>query len=123
MSTPETSRTGTGAYVLAAIGALLIMAALVALTRQFTTPAPLGADRAAERKKALAELRGEEHTTLTTYGWQDKTREIVRLPIARAVELTLQTGDAAALRKDRLARLEKATAAPPKAPEQPSAFE
>jgi len=123
VSNPEPSKTGTGAYVLAAIGALLIMAALVALTRQFTAPAPLGADRAAERKKALAELRGEEHTAMTTYGWQDKTRDIVRLPVARAIELTLQTADAAALRKDRMARLEKATAAPPKAPEQPSQFE
>jgi hypothetical protein len=54
-----TARGATRPGLEAAIGAMLIMAALVALTRQFTAPAPLGADRGAERTKALAELRGE----------------------------------------------------------------
>jgi hypothetical protein len=124
VSTEKTSKTSLAAYVIAAVGALLIMAALVSLMKKYTTPAPLGAARAEERKKALTDLRGEEKTALTSYAWQDKGREIVRLPIDRAVELTLQkANDPEGLRKDRLARLAKATAEAPKAPEKPSAFE
>jgi hypothetical protein len=124
VSTEKTSKTGLAAYVIAALGALLIMAALVALMKKYTTSAPLGAGRAAERKKALTDLRGEEKTALTTYAWQDKGREIVRLPIERAMELSLQkASDPEGARKDRLARLAKATAEAPKAPEKPSQFE
>lgn len=124
MSTEKTSKTGLAAYVIAALGALLIMAALVSLMKKYTAPAPLGTARAEERKKALTDLRGEEKTALTGYAWQDKGREIVRLPIDRAIELTLQkANDPEGLRKDRLARLAKATAEAPKAPEKPSAFE
>ena len=123
MSNSTSSKTGSGAYILAAIGALLIMAALVSFTIRNTRPVPLGSDRAEERRAALAQLRGEERKAMTTYDWVNKDSGVVRLPVDRAMELTLQAGDSAALRKDRLARLEKATTPPPKAPEQPSAFE
>lgn len=115
MSTTNQSKTGLVAYVIASLGALLIMAALVGLMKQYTTPAPLGTDRAAERKKARIELSGEETKALSTYGWADEPRQIVRLPIERAKEITLKNlQNPEAARKDLLARLAKATAAPPK---------
>ncbi|MBI3880179.1 MAG: hypothetical protein HY301_08955 [Verrucomicrobia bacterium] len=124
MSTTCKEKSGLAAYVIAALGALLIMAALVSLMKKYTTPAPLGADRAAERMKARAELTAEETKALTSYGWQDEPRQIVRLPIERAKELTLQNlKNPEAARKDLQARLAKATAAAPKVPEKPSAFE
>ena len=44
----------------------------------------------AERKARLTALRETEAAALTTYSWTDKDQGIVRLPIERAIELTLQ---------------------------------
>jgi len=40
----------------------------------------------------LLELRAQEVLTLGTYGWIDKEQGIVRIPIARAMELTAERG-------------------------------
>lgn len=42
------------------------------------------------RAAHLGELRGREKTELTTYGWVDQKAGVVRLPIDRAMELTVQ---------------------------------
>lgn len=108
----------------AVVLACLIFAALVWKTRQYTTPAPLGADRAAERAKALADLRAAEAEALNNVGWVDQGKGVVRLPIVDAIKLTERKWqNPAEARKDLIARVEKATALPPKPPEKPSAFE
>lgn len=102
----------------------LIFAALVWKMQQYTTPPPLNAVRAAERAKALADLRAEEAIALNNVGWVDQAKGVVRLPIAEAVKLAEQHWQhPAQARADLIARVEKATALPPKAPEQPSQFE
>lgn len=102
----------------------LIFAALVWKMRQYTTPAPLGAERAAERAKALAEVRAAEAEALNNVGWIDQGKGIVRLPINEAMKLAERKArNPAEARKDLIARVEKATALPPKPPEKPSAFE
>ena len=102
----------------------LIFAGLVWKMREYTTPAPLGAVRAAERAKALADLRAEEAIALNNAGWVDPAKGVVRLPIADAVKLAeKQWQNPAQARADLIARVEKATALPPKAPEKPSQFE
>jgi hypothetical protein len=102
----------------------LIFAALVWKMRQYTTPAPLGAERAAERAKALVELRAAETEALNNVGWVDPTKGLVRLPIVEAMKLVENKWqNPAKARADLIARVEKATALPPKAPEKPSAFE
>lgn len=102
----------------------LIFAALVWKTRQYTTPAPLGAERSAERAKALVELRAAETDALTTVGWVDQAKGIVRLPIAEALRLAEKQwqnpAQARALLND---RVEKAFFVPPPPPPKPSAFE
>lgn len=40
----------------------------------------------------LQELRAREDRILSTYGWMDKQKGIVRIPIDRAMELELQRG-------------------------------
>jgi hypothetical protein len=111
-------------YVIAVLGALLIVGALVWAMKHYTTPPSLLAERAALRAKNLAELRGVETEAMNHYGWVDQTKGIVRLKVDRAVELTIAGGqDPAEFRKDLIARVEKATAVPPKAPEKPSVFE
>ncbi len=42
--------------------------------------------------EALRELRATEESLLTTYGWSDRQRGIVHIPIDRAIDLTLQRG-------------------------------
>ena len=120
---PVRDRT-TVAYATGILGCFLIVAALVWAMRHYTQPAPLGEDRVAARKKALSELRAVEAEELSTYGWLDQAKGVVRLPIAEAKKMTLRDWqNPAAARSNLIARVEKATAPPPRAPEKPSAFE
>ena len=122
-SQPTGDRT-TPAYVAGILGCFLIVAALVWVMRYYTQPPPLGEDRVAARKKALAEMRAAEATELETYGWVDQGKEVVRLPIAEAMKLALRDWqNPAAARSNLIARVEKATAVPPPAPAKPSPFE
>jgi hypothetical protein len=122
-------RNGTlTAYVVGIVGAFLIFAALVWAMWYYTRPAPLGEDRVAIRRKALAEMRAAEAEQLHNYGWVDATKGIVRLPIAEAMKLALAQGqNPAAARSNLIARVEKAfpppPPPPPKAPEKPSQYE
>lgn len=43
-----------------------------------------------ERRKTLADLRQDESRQLATYAWVDQQAGVVRLPIERAMELTLE---------------------------------
>ena len=42
------------------------------------------------RAQMLAELRQKEQAAATTYGWVDQQKGVVRLPIERAMELTVR---------------------------------
>jgi hypothetical protein len=120
---PVRERT-TLVYAAGILGSFLIVAALVWAMRHYTQPAPLGEDRIAVRRKALNELRAAEAEELSTYAWLDQAKGIVRLPIAEAKKLALRDWqNPAAARSNLIARVEKATAPPPRAPEKPSAFE
>ena len=125
VSETENPPSGRGMSVtVAVVLACLIFAGLVWKMRQYTTPAPLGAARAAERAKALAELRAAEADALNNVGWIDPTKGLVRLPITEAMKLTeREWQNPAQARSNLIARVEKATALPPKAPEKPSQFE
>lgn len=110
--------------VLVPLAALLIVGALVWAMKHYTTPPSLIAARAAERAKNLAELRESESALMNSYGWINRENGVVRLPLDRAVELTVAAwktpGQA---RVDLSNRVEKATYVPPPPPEKPSEFE
>ena len=109
---------------LAVLGSFLVVGWLVWLMISYTRPAPIGEERANERRKALTDVRSADEHALKNYAWQDQGKGIVRLPVDRARELMLeQWKDPAAGRSNLLSRLEKATAQPPKAPPKPSEFE
>ena len=112
------------AYVVCILGSFLIMAGMVWLMQYYTRPAPLNQKRAEERRKNLADLKAANVEFLNNYGWMDQPKGIVRLPVSRAMELTVQQlKNPAAFRSNLIAQVEKATALPPKAPEKPSIFE
>ena len=113
------------ATILAMIGGCLIFAVLVWELRQYTLPAPaVDQARKAERAKARAELTAAENEALNNVAWIDQSRGLVRLPIAEAMKLAAREWqNPAQARLNLIARVEKATALPPKAPEKPGAFE
>ena len=114
---------GRAAYFLGILGALLLMVAFVGVMVHYTTPPPLGADRAAERTKNLVELNSANAQLLNTLDWQDKPKELVRLPIKDAMALTVKEWqNPAAARAKLIERSDKAAAPPPKPPEVKSAF-
>ena len=43
-------------------------------------------------RQDLRDLRAQEDTVLHSYGWVDKNASVVRVPIERAMELTVQRG-------------------------------
>ena len=112
------------AYAAAIVGSFLIVFWLVGYMQRHLAPAPVNQARVLERKKNLGELRLENAKVLNTYDWQDQSKGIVRLPIARAIELTLvEYKNPAAARAALIARADKANVVPPKAPEAPGKYE
>ena len=98
------------AYVVAIIGSFLIVLGLVRTMQRITKPEALGQKRAKERADALRDLNAANVEALKTYGWVDQSKGIVRLPVDRAMELTIQqwkTPDAG--RSNLLSRVLEAT--------------
>lgn len=90
-SAPSSNSSFT-ATLLAAVGgfAIFLLILFVAYLPNKAAPAGDGVKTPEQRKAALAELRGKEKTTATTYGWVDKDAGVVRIPIAQAKELIIQ---------------------------------
>lgn len=98
------------AYAVAIIGSFLIVLLLVNTMKKLTAPEPLGVRRATERFQALQEINAVNSEVLKSYGWVDKTKGVVQLPIDRAIEITLQQAkDPAAIRANLRSRVEEAT--------------
>ena len=112
------------AYTAAILGAFLLMFFLVRAMKRYTSPPPINQQRAQERLKALTDQRATSSDFLKNYAWQDQSKQIVRLPIERAMELVLEEWkNPVAARTNLIARMERATALPPKEPEKPSPLE
>ncbi len=106
------------------VATFLLMSWLACKMVRTTTPAPLGADRAAARAADNVKIRAEGQDAIATYGNVDAVRGIVRLPVAEAMKLTVDGyKNAAQFRGELTARVEKATAAGPKPPEKKSEYE
>ncbi len=91
-SSASESNGSFSATLAAAIGGFAIFALIlvVAYLPNKAAPAGDGVKTPEQRKAALAELRGKEHASATSYGWVDKDKGVVRLPLDRAIELTIQ---------------------------------
>ncbi len=103
------------------VSALLLISCLAWAVFQLTSPSDVDKAREKERRQYLLQLQVESRAALSTYGWVDMRRQIVRLPLARA--LALSPGfwqDPAVGRSNLLARLAKSTA---KLAPQPNPYE
>lgn len=113
---------GRMAYAIAILGAFLIVAGLVAAMRHYIQAPALNANRAAERSKALGEIRAAEADASQNVAWIDQSKGIVRLRISDAVQIAeREWKNPAAARSNLIARVDKANPPPP--PPKPSQFE
>src|SRR5947209_9918938 len=75
------------------LGVVLMMILFWGIAVAIIGPAPRGdtyeQQRARTREKKLKDLRDEDAKALTAYGWIDKTKGSVRIPIERAMQLTV----------------------------------
>lgn len=75
------------------VGVVLLFALFGAIVVAVIGPTPRGDNyeqtRAESRAKKLKDARDEESKALTSYAWIDKNKGTVRLPINRAMELTV----------------------------------
>ena len=121
---PESDHKIVWHYGINFVAASLLFVALAVIVKFSVSVPAINADRAAVRAKALADIHAAETTALTTPGWIDQDRGIVRLPIDTALQLAAQAAQKpAAARADLLARAAKAAAPAPKTAPKPSAFE
>ena len=109
MSTERINRATAAALgFLAVAGIFAVLAVAVKLT--LNAPA-IDADRAADRAKALTEIRAAEDSALTTAAVIDAKHGTVRLPIETALTLAAQKWqNPSAARADLNARAEKSVA-------------
>lgn len=115
----ESCRKCPCSYVVAIIGAFLIVAGLVWVMRHYTRPEPLGEDRAEFRRKALTEVRNADAEALYNSGftWENPANGIVRMPITNAMEEALRLWqNPATFRTNLAARAEKKYYVPPPPP-------
>jgi Flp pilus assembly protein TadB len=114
------ARTHLFTFVIAAVGALLIVGALVWIMVRVTRPEAVGAARAEERRKALIQTRNEETQVLNRYDRQGATPDFVRMKIDDAMKLTVREyQNPAAARSNLVARADKAGTPPPPPPAPP----
>lgn len=98
-----------------------VMAHLVRGMYQDSNPGPMNQARAEERKKTRLELNAKATEELTKGNSSPAANGTIKLPIARAMELTVEAyKNPAAAHSNLVARVQKATAPQP---EQPSPFE
>jgi hypothetical protein len=75
------------------LGIVLLFALFGVIVLAIIGPAPRGSDyeetRAKKRMENLKTSREEAEKALTTYGWIDKNKGVARIPIERAMELTV----------------------------------
>jgi hypothetical protein len=112
------------AHILCLLVFLLGAVALVFLILRNPTAIPVEQPRIKERLKNLADLRIASAQILETYGWQNKDKQVIRIPIERAMELTVsEWQNPAAARSNLLDRAAKVFAPPPLPPQPINPYE
>ena len=118
MPKPHTAKIVPGFAALVLLGIVL-----ASVAQRFSQSPPPNQARIEERLRNLAEVRATNVFILNEYAWQNQAKGIVRIPIARAKELTVaEWNPPAAGRSNLLARAAKAFTPAPKV-EVPNPYE
>jgi len=82
---------GRGILIGVVVVVLLLAAVFAALwiNRAPNATEAEDAARSAERAKNLSELQAADNAALTTYGWNDQAKGVVRIPVTKAMQLVL----------------------------------
>jgi hypothetical protein len=105
----------------AVVAIFFLMSGAIWLMYHYIRPGPVEETRWAERAKNLAELNAKNIEALENLGWVSQERGVVRLPITRAMELTVKEWqNPAAGRAGLIARMEKALPPMPAATNAPA---
>ena len=98
-------------------GVFFTLAGLIWFMYHYTQPPPPDTAYWAQRYRNLADLHAQTEQLLDNYGWIDATRGVVRLPIARAMDLTVtEWQHPEAARSNLLARAQRMAPPVPVAP-------
>lgn len=83
----------TGTIVGSVLGMIVFaVVVLVVIVRGDSRPADDAAERLARGREQLAELRANDARLLSTYGWVDRSKGTVRIPIEVAIERLVASG-------------------------------
>lgn len=85
--TPSTA--GMFLTSLAVLGCMLIFAGIVAIAYYYNKPAAANAEDVAIRAARIAEIEQSSADAVVSYEWVDKANGVVRIPVERAMELTV----------------------------------
>ena len=101
-------------YAIVILASFLIVLYLARNMFRHHNPGPINGTRAAERAKVRQEINAKANAELVNPGWVDQAKGIVRIPIARAMEMTIQAyQNPAAAHSNLVARVQKASAPAP----------
>jgi hypothetical protein len=89
-SFPHRTPVFTALVVIACFASFAWLAKKIYRPEARTVQAVEGVRTPADRKALLNEHRTKEHTAATSYAWVDQPKGVVRLPIERAIELTVR---------------------------------
>jgi hypothetical protein len=76
--------------VLTVLGFVLVAALALIVRKSLDEPAVADQKVVQGRLEKLHQLRKEEHETVTSYSWVDKSAGVVRIPVEQAVALTVK---------------------------------
>jgi len=85
-------KTGFFLTAVAVLGGFLIFVLIIVIAYLPNRPAPIpqGTKTPEERATILNELRARETDLASSYAWIDQPKGVVRIPLERAMQLTLE---------------------------------
>lgn len=89
-SFPHRTPVFTTTLVLLCFALFGLLAWKVYVPRAYTVDQVEGVRTPGDRKTLLTEHQAKEHVAATSYAWVDQPAGVVRLPIERAIELTVR---------------------------------
>lgn len=83
----NTKYTWSGVWIIALIAAI---GGLSVFLYFINAPEPVNAEIINDRKAKLADVHSKQNELINNYAWVDQTKGVVRIPIERAMQLTVE---------------------------------